>query len=315
MSKLEKIAEARCLKRGSVVFVHGLGGDWRETWCSDVAKQAFWPQWLATEFGDLDFYSVSYDAAVSRWSGRAMYLPDRAKNIMERVLAEPRLAEGSLTFVGHSLGGLIIKELMRTAESESRFREEARSLASRVRKVAFLGTPHSGAGLATLGDRLRILINPSAATASLVRNDPNLRSLNNWYKGWAQENGVLHLVLTETLPLRLFGLVVPADSSDPGISGAVPIPVDDDHFTICKPSNRDDEVYVHMRGFIAKAILENPSCSSDLSDRGRMQAIHAQEQLTKIVISGVLPKADNRRIVKLLESVALGPKEDQKGSQ
>jgi hypothetical protein len=98
---------------------------------------------------------------------------------------QPALARGPLIFIGHSLGGLIIKQLLRAADSMACDNTRAANLIERIEKVAFLATPHSGADLALWGDRLRMLIRPSAATASLVRNDPNLRDLNNWYRGWA----------------------------------------------------------------------------------------------------------------------------------
>ena len=107
-----------------------------------------------------------------------MHLPDRATSVLMRLLTEPKLREAPLVLVGHSLSGLVIKQLLRIAESEARHRPDAADLLARVEKIAFLATPHTGAGHATWGDRLRLLVRPSAATASLVRNDPNLRDLN-----------------------------------------------------------------------------------------------------------------------------------------
>ena len=101
---------------------------------------------------------------------------DRANSVLARLLIEPDLQSGPLILIGHSLGGLLIKQLLRTAESEAHHRTEAADLIQRVTKVAFLATPHTGSGLAVWSDRLRILIRPSAATSSLLRNDPNLRS-------------------------------------------------------------------------------------------------------------------------------------------
>ena len=54
---------------------------------------------------------------------------------------------------------------------------------------------------------------PSAATTSLVRNDPNLRDLNNWYREWANARGLAHLVLAEAKPTTILGMIVPPDSA------------------------------------------------------------------------------------------------------
>jgi esterase/lipase superfamily enzyme len=130
-----------------------------------------------------------------------MHLVDRAENILGRLLTQPELRTGRIILISHSLGGLVIKQLLRTLEMEARTNATAASLLDRIDKVAFLATPHTGADLAVTGDRLRVLVRPSAATLCLVRNDPNLRDLNNWYRQWATERGFLHLVLRETKPL------------------------------------------------------------------------------------------------------------------
>jgi pimeloyl-ACP methyl ester carboxylesterase len=210
MSDLFKVAGPAGELRASVLLVHGLGGNLYDTWRRDTegnvwnVDATFWPLWLAhdPDCENVAIYLIGYDAPASRWRGTAMHLTDQATNILYTLRAKPELAHGTLTFVGHSLGGLLIKQLLRTAESVARSDGRAASLIERVEKVAFLATPHSGAGLASWADRLRILVRPSAATASLVRNDPYLRDLNNWYREWANDRGIVHLVLTETKPAR-----------------------------------------------------------------------------------------------------------------
>jgi len=141
---------------------------------------------------------------------------------------------------------------LRTAESEARHRQDAANLIARVGKVAFLGTPHAGSGLANWGDRLRIMVRPSAATICLVRNDPNLRDLNLWYRDWANAQNISHLVLTETKGLRILGMIVKPDSSDPGLAGARPIPIDGTHLTLCKPKDRTSDISAQVRAFIER---------------------------------------------------------------
>jgi pimeloyl-ACP methyl ester carboxylesterase len=241
MADLIPIAEAKEGKRANAVFVHGLGGDAYTTWQANRKDKAtFWPAWLAQDIEGLSVYSVGYEAPVSRWRGSAMHLTDRAANVLDRLLGEPAFAQGPLVLVGHSLGGLVIKELLRKAETDARRREDAADFLRRVEKIAFLATPHTGAGLATLGDRLRILARPSAATSCLVRNDPNLRALNLWYRGWANERQIAHLVLAEDKSLRILGMIVKPDSADPGLANADIVPIDANHLTVCKPPNNRD---------------------------------------------------------------------------
>ena len=194
-----------------------------------------------------------------------MHFTDQATNILITVFAESKLKHSPLIFIGHSLGGLLIKQIMRIADSMTHDDPRAVDFIGRVQKVAFLGTPHFGSGLATLGDRLRILIRPSVATASLVRNDPNLRDLNNWYRRWAKARGVGHLVLTETISTSILGLIVPPDSSDPGLANAQVVAIPANHSNICKPGNDESDAYVFVRDFI-KQPWQQPSKQQDEKD-------------------------------------------------
>lgn len=253
----------------NVIFFHGLGGHPHKTWSVSSEPKVCWLQWLAEDIEGLGVWTVGYDAAASRWRGSAMPLADRATNVLQRILAEPRLQMGELVLIGHSLGGLLIKQLLRTAESIAHQHGDAANFIRRVRRVAFLATPHFGVGAATLADRLRIFIRPSAATACLVRNDSNLRDLNNWYRDWSAKQDLAHLILTESRPMRVAGLVVKPDSSDPGIldnysTGSArqfsrPICIDANHIGICKPKDRSSEVYALIRNFLTRPLRSEPS--------------------------------------------------------
>jgi hypothetical protein len=102
-----------------VIFFHGLGGDPFKTWSSSSDRKACWLKWLSEDIEGLAVWTVGYQAAASRWLGSAMQLSDRATNVMERLLVEPSLQAGDITLIGHSLGGLLIKQMLRTAHSMS----------------------------------------------------------------------------------------------------------------------------------------------------------------------------------------------------
>lgn len=241
----------------NAVFFHGLGGDSLKTWQSDKNPNESMLQWLAKDIKGLAIWTVSYPAATSKWQGPSMHLADRAKNVLDRILIEPGLQTGEIILLGHSLGGLVIKQLLRTAEGMSYKQSEATGLLKRVRRVAFMATPHSGSDLASFADLFRILVRPSSATKDLMDNDSNLRDLNQWYRLWAEKEQIQHLILSETQPLKIAGFIVKPDSSDPGLL-TNPTPIDADHLTICKPENRSSEVYLHIRNFIEKSLEIEP---------------------------------------------------------
>jgi tetratricopeptide (TPR) repeat protein/pimeloyl-ACP methyl ester carboxylesterase len=250
MAQIIHVGSGSGEKRANVIFLHGLGGDLRATWQNGPNDKSFWPRWLADDVPGLSVYSIGYEASVSRWRGTAMHLTDRAANVLARLLAEPELQSGQLILIGHSLGGLVIKQLLQTAESEARHSAEAASFLKRVEKVAFLATPHTGSDLAAFGNRIRIFAKPSAATTCLVRNDPNLRGLNGWYRTWANARGISHLTLTETDAIRILGMIVKPDNGDAGLVGSNPVPIDSNHWTIYKPIDRTHDTYVFVRKFV-----------------------------------------------------------------
>lgn len=182
-----------------------------------------------------------------------MSLPDRAANVLAALLAEQRLRQGEISFVTHSFGGLIFAQLLRLAVDRSNTDRVAAAFANRIGGVLFLGTPHRGSPLATLANRLAILVRPSAATKGLSRNDPTLRELNQWFRNHAATSGIITRTLVET-KTKWFGLVVEPDSADPGLP-ASPIPVDSDHSSIAAPGSRRAEVYRQVLRFLTEAAV------------------------------------------------------------
>ncbi|GLO63296.1 hypothetical protein MACH09_38040 [Vibrio sp. MACH09] len=248
------------LARKHVVFIHGLGGNAESTWQSNNSEKVFWPKWLLEDIKDTCIWSIGYEAPRLTVRDSGMGLLDRAQNVLETLLTEQQLSKGELILVGHSLGGLVIKQMLRLSSDQSE-RESTVEFVNRITGVAFLGCPHSGADLAQKGNSLlgRIFLKlflhqPSAATASLERNDATLRELNTWYRGWCNDKGIRHLVLVETKPYLMFGRIVKPDSSDPSLKERA-IPIDSHHINISKPTSKQDDIYKHILKFVAEDTL------------------------------------------------------------
>lgn len=229
-----------------VVFLHGLDGDAVRTW-SQRRTETFWPEWLGQDFDDVAVWTVNYDAWSSGWRGRSMPLQDRAVNLMTQ-MQNFGIGERPLCFVAHSMGGVLVKEiLLRAAEGRTEFT----SFATRTRGVVFLATPHTGSGLAAAVDALGLLYRGTAAVEDLKRNEPHLRHLNDRYRNWVAEAGIHNLVFFETRATRKVR-VVNESSANPGLAGVTPVPVDADHVDICKLSDRGTIVYGRVRRFVAQ---------------------------------------------------------------
>ena len=141
----------------------------------------------------------------------------------------------------------------------------ANAFLSRVRRVAFLGTPQHGSLLATIARALGTVIRPSTATRDLDLDNDTLADLTHWYRRHSLDNGIENLILAEGQPTRVFGITLPKDvgtivspiSTDIGLH-EIPIIVDEDHTGITKPASRDSEVYIHVRDFISRSSTALP---------------------------------------------------------
>lgn len=254
MASLEKLYKSVERQTKHVIFVHGLDGHAVDTWKSN--DETLWPVWIGEDQKGTCVWSVGYDA--KKFGNDSMHLIRRGSNIFELLLTIPELQNGELVFVGHSFGGLVIKQLLRHASDQRSEREEVSSFLSRVKKIVFLGTPHTGSSLATLSDRLRVILTNSGVTQSLKKNNPHLIELKSWYKNWSADQGVQNLALMEDRPTTFtYGFikksiwVVEPDSADPGVKED-PIMVDADHYSICKPHTKGAEVYRHVSSFLKK---------------------------------------------------------------
>ncbi len=254
MSQLIKIADWGGDGPASVIFVHGLGGNAYTTWRRKGDDASFWPLWLAKDVGGLAVYTLAYEAPATDWLSTAMPLPDRAVNVLEILLSEPGLRAGRIFFICHSLGGLVVKQIMLDMARQKERRPEAAQLLERVTGIVFAATPHTGSQQASLIDRLRLFAWPTSLTRMLVANDPTLRAINVAYRELADDrrDTLRHRVFYETYGTPL-GVIVDEASADPGLPGDPPVPIDADHISIVKPADRSAVLYARTRDFLAKA--------------------------------------------------------------
>ena len=238
-----------------VVFVHGLAGDARQTWSSDASNE-FWPAMLSTDLTEIAVYTLGYPASVlGKPVKREMDLFERATNVLE-LFAGYQIGDRPIVFVAHSLGGILVKMIIRKS-TESADADWQR-VADSTRLVFFIATPHDGSELANLG---RFIPNTSKHVALLANKAGWLEDLNEHYRSFANGREDITTVAYYEKHATSAGVIVSRDSADPGVAGAPPIPVDKDHFNICKPSDTEDMVYMSVKRHIRRLLQ-----SADSSD-------------------------------------------------
>lgn len=268
--------------KADVVFVHGLDGDARLTWQAiDSDPKTFWPAWLSEAIPDLAVWSLDYDAHAINWSGASMPLADRAGNVLN--LLELHIApERPVCFVAHSLGGLLVKQLIRRAA------DIRHPLASQVRGVVFLGTPHAGSQKASWLSGLGRLVSASVSAVDLEAHSSQLRDLNVWYRDAAPALRIANLTYFETQTVA--GLkIVDETSADPGLAGAAPVAVDADHISIAKARSRTDQVFLGVVRFLRECLDRPSAVPSPLKVRFQVKALDGRAPIDIGTTKGALP--------------------------
>ncbi|KFZ30798.1 hypothetical protein IDSA_06825 [Pseudidiomarina salinarum] len=269
-----------------IVFIHGLKGDPEDTWQSEETGE-FWPKWLCDTIPNAAVHSLGYPASLfGKWVKKEMNLYDRAVNVLEAMIGRG-IGERPLVFVCHSLGGILAKQVIRTASDSDD--DDWKRVASSLRMVVFLATPHKGSSLASVLDAF--VPHFSSKHVGLLTDDSgSLTELNQHYRSFANGNREFKTVVyVETFKTKKAAIVVPRDSADPGVEGTYPIPVDKDHINISKPKDKEDVVYVSLERRIRKILPQatgNGSTGFPADDYGKQFEVDRRDLLQKLIDAG-----------------------------
>ncbi len=243
-------------RTADVVFLHGLDGDALLTWGATRLRGGghdlalFWPRWLGSDFPDVGVWSVQYDAESSKWKGHSIPIYDRATSVLD-LLDVSELGGRPLIFITHSMGGLIVKQMLKDLRTNTNVKPEWKAISDHIRGIAFFSTPHNGSRAATVLQNLWPA-RPGVNISELAANNSQLRQLNQWFRNNIDPQKIHLLVYCET---RSIGGVPVVDegSADPGMKGVTVVPLDFDHFGVCKLPSKDVR-YQGVVTFIRRAL-------------------------------------------------------------
>ncbi|KAI9149090.1 Protein SERAC1 [Paramyrothecium foliicola] len=187
-----------------IVFVHGLGSKFKTTWAYK-RKDGENYHWLQKQFPkDMPDARVLVYEYASSWYGDPVHtnLRECARQFLQTLIRDRRHAQSNklcptrrtrpMILVGHSFGGLVIKEAMNIArkfsESASDDKYQARrDILAAIAGVVFLGTPHRGSSFSWFAswkswfgekilqvqtsDELITILTPSSAQLERLQDD------------------------------------------------------------------------------------------------------------------------------------------------
>lgn len=251
-----------------IIMIHGLMGGAFETWkggehdaeTSVVSVDTMWPTaWLAHDLEGRKFeprvMSISYEANILESSAPwpALSLQERSE-VMLTKLSKAAVGRRPTVFITHSLGGILLKEMIHLAlESDD---PAIREIAQNTRGIIFYAVPHHGTPLATL--------NISRMTKTLFRPHPALKDIHgsahlkllNDRLGALDHVSVLSFGEENPVAVPIIGaeaIVVPVESSNPGF-GTFHVIENSTHIDLCKPASKQEPPYVITLDFITQVL-------------------------------------------------------------
>lgn len=220
-----------------VLFIHGLNGHHFKTWALDGKEENYWQKWIEADVPGCLSLSFGYPAPLSVLGSNDMALPDRARNALQ-YLVNRRTWNRPVIVVVHSMGGLLIKQMLRAAADGNNPRFKV--WASNVVGIVFFATPHQGSDW---GSFLANFLPASDTAAQLQRSSSWLQDLHLWFD--ARKRHLAKAVFYETKDMYGVARIVQAHSAIFNLPDG-PVALDANHESITKFSGRDATGYAQV---------------------------------------------------------------------
>ncbi|KAK2162794.1 hypothetical protein LSH36_91g02028 [Paralvinella palmiformis] len=229
-----------------------------------LALEGHSQDWLAEDHPNLRILTVDYETYLSEWTPKCPYenerrtLLTRSKEFLEKLRASG-LGDRPIIWVAHSMGGLLVKQMLLLASEDQSMSDILRQ----TKGIVFYSVPHRGSPLSVYMSRTKYLLYPSAEVKLLYQGSKVLLDLHKKFKTLIMSKHIPLLSFGEgsktNLPFNIRAMFVPAESSDPGF-GEFHLMKDHNHLTICKPISKQTMLYQQTLNFITHCI---PHCSEE----------------------------------------------------
>ncbi|XP_027189901.1 uncharacterized protein [Cicer arietinum] len=226
-----------------VVFVHGLRGGPYKTWRISEDKSStmstlvekideeagklgtFWPgEWLSSDFPHARMFTLRYKTNLTQWSGASLPLQEVSSMLLEKLVAAG-IGNRPVVFVTHSMGGLVVKQILHTAKEE-----KFDNLVNNTRGIVFYSCPHFGSKLADMPWRMGLVLRPAPTIGELRSGSSRLVELNDYIRQLYKKSvlDILSFCETKVTPIVegyggwAFRMeIVPIESAYPGFGELV----------------------------------------------------------------------------------------------
>ncbi|KAK7607481.1 hypothetical protein JOL62DRAFT_559391 [Phyllosticta paracitricarpa] len=244
-----------------ICFVHGLGGHREHTWTKDDEKvKSCWPRdFLGQDINNVRTFTWGYDAEVVKFFGgnSELNLENLGDSLLQGIarFRKDTPEDRPLILVGHSLGGIVIKQL-------------------------FFATPHRGSQFANYGKVLAKITKVSLRrpnTSLLKLLQQGSMSLDAQRPAFNTAAGGIHIVCFYETIGKSWGFldmkrIVDEESAKIEGREVKVIPINADHSNICKFGSRNEDNY-------KTAIYEFELVVKSIKKERELRAQNIQNQL------------------------------------
>ncbi|RWS29746.1 protein SERAC1-like protein [Leptotrombidium deliense] len=250
-----------------IVFIHGLLGRVFRTWRqSDLCKNdqdytRCWPlDWLSKDISAIRIMAADYETYLSDWRiecpTEKLTLKDRGEYILQSLIAAG-IGNRPIIWIGHSMGGLLIKQILVACEESNS--PVLKEVLRNSKATVFYSVPHRGSELATWPTIVYNVILPSTEVKELMKDSPVLLSLQNKFLNIVRKRQLHCISFAETLKsklgakkVKIKSLMVSKESANLGY-GEFHL-LSTDHHSTCKPVNKNSDSYRLTLEFILDVI-------------------------------------------------------------
>lgn len=265
----------------SIVFVHGILSDGAAAWGSDKVT---WPALLRDDarFGAPSIFVAQYATKLS--SGSQWRIHDAAEQLFDRLRVRDEqgrriLDAKNIVFVAHSMGGIVVRDIL--VSKKSAFRDKAVG-------VFLVSSPAKGSAIADVYTQLFGKSLPHAQLLDLQRaSSPYLQKLHADFVALIASKEIPDLIgkeLVETQPMSplaagLFReLLTPVTPSDVGNYFGEPKRIHANHSEIAKPQTPDADQHTTLLNFWEEFI--------NASSRAKARALASECRKGKLAWQG-----------------------------
>lgn len=230
-----------------------------------------WPKdWLPEDVKNIRIIGINYATRVSMWapicpSVKVKFtLEERSSDLLLK-LVEAGLGSRPIVWITHSMGGLIVKNMLCKAY-ESNI-PEVRNVCLNTKGIFFYSTPHNGSRLANLSRSTALLLWPSVEVQELRENSPQLKNMHEKFLNIVKSVPMKIVTFVETkstlvTAMKFNFLLVEPTSANPGIGEYFEVP--QDHLSICKPVTRYSFLYQKVVHIIQEILKETSYNKKDI---------------------------------------------------